>query len=102
MLAKGSAETTASELSDRFVVLHPAQSHAFHMIFTAVIALAFYQTVIAIARTEAQVRCCLPALASWGTPGQRPVQAREAMALQTAPHQLQPAVAQRSPLKTLP
>lgn len=29
------------------------QSHAFHMIFTAVIALAFYQTVIAIARSEA-------------------------------------------------
>lgn len=30
------------------------------MIFTAVIALAFYQTVIAIARTEAQVRCYPP------------------------------------------
>ena len=28
------------------------QSHAFHMAFTAVIALAFYQTVIAIARNE--------------------------------------------------
>ena len=30
------------------------QSHAFHMAFTAVIALAFYQTVIAIARNESQ------------------------------------------------
>ena len=31
-----------------------AQSHAFHMAFTAVIALAFYQTVIAIARNESE------------------------------------------------
>mmetsp|Transcript_14199 Transcript_14199/g.42879 ORF Transcript_14199/g.42879 Transcript_14199/m.42879 type:complete len:728 (-) Transcript_14199:369-2552(-) len=38
-----------------FIQIEPhTKSHAFHMIFTAVIALAFYQTVIAIARTEAQ------------------------------------------------
>jgi MFS family permease len=38
-----------------FIQVEPhTKSHAFHMIFTAVIALAFYQTVIAIARSEAQ------------------------------------------------
>jgi hypothetical protein len=37
-----------------FIQIEPhTKSHAFHMIFTAVIALAFYQTVIAIARSEA-------------------------------------------------
>lgn len=37
-----------------FIQIEPhTKSHAFHMIFTTVVALAFYQTIIAIARTEA-------------------------------------------------